>query len=219
MGSLNELTIHGASEDLEELLKRVEERLDDGWKKDFEVERRLDQVTVRSSHSFPFSCSAKGHRPAVVLLLSTKGPNKLYVSTIVPLEKREITENEYNFILAEFQSRFVTPAGEGMNVETKLARKRVMLEQYLSPEATRRLRTFSASGNRAILQPDDRKRWNDFTIQSYLDGTVVDPAILDAWLEENGWSEDSRCELLGEYEAARSLLAAYDEERHEKCLP
>jgi hypothetical protein len=221
MGSRNELTICGERHDLEELLRRVEERIDkdDDWKREFEVERRLDQVTAHRSHSFPFSCSAKGSRPAVILLLSTKGPNKLYVSTIVPLEKRELTEDKYNIILAEFQSRFLSPASAGMEVEVKLATKRVMLEQYLSLDATTRLRTFAASANRTILQASDRKRWKDFIVQLHLDGTVLDTAMLDAWLQENGWSEDSRRELVSEYEAARSLLAAYDEERHEKCLP
>jgi hypothetical protein len=44
------------------------------------------------------------------------------------------------------------------------------------------------------------------------DESLFDPAWLDEWLQQQGWPEDTRCQLVGEYEAARSLLSAYDEE-------
>jgi hypothetical protein len=42
--------------------------------------------------------------------------------------------------------------------------------------------------------------------------SLFDPALLDEWLQQEGWPEDTRRQLVGEYEAARSLLLTYDEE-------
>src|SRR5437588_164415 len=82
----------------------------------------------------------------------------------------------------------------------------------LSPDAVRLLRAFSTSANRAGLHPNDRRRWNAFLIRVHQDESLFDPALLDEWLQQEGWPEETRGQLVGEYEAARSLLSAYDEE-------
>ena len=49
--------------------------------------------------------------------------------------------------------------------------------------------------------------------------TAPDPVPRPQWLAEVGWPEDRRQHLVCEYESSQSILAAYDEERLEKCLP
>jgi hypothetical protein len=212
MKTTNELTIRGERTDLERLLGRVEALLGDGWKRDRQAEGRLGRRGAPTPFGFCFSCTAKADRPAAGLWVHARGPNELYVSNIVPLEKQELGEEEYNRLLAEFEREFIRPAAAEVGVETEIVQHRLTLEHDLSPEAVRLLRSFSTSANRACLHPTDRRRWNAFLVRAHHDGSFFDPASLDEWLQQEGWPEDTRCQLVGEYEAARSLLSAYDEE-------
>jgi hypothetical protein len=131
---------------------------------------------------------------------------------VVPLEKQQLSEEESHGLLAEFERDFLGPAAAEVGVETEVVPHRLTLEHDLSPEAVRRLRAFSASANRNCLHPTDRRRWNAFLVRVHRDESLFDPGLLDEWLQQEGWPEDARSQLVGEYEAAQSLLSAYDEE-------
>ena len=212
MRTTSELTIRGERPHLERLLARVEALLRDGWKRDREAEERLGRRGALRPWAYCFSCTAKADRPAAGFWVHARGPNELYVSNVVPLEKQELSEEEYNRLLADFEREFLGPAAAEGGVETEVVQHRLTLEHDLSPEAVRLLRAFSTSANRQCLQPNDRRRWNAFLVRVHQDESLFDPALLDEWLQQEGWPEDVRCQLVGEYEAARSLLLAYDEE-------
>ena len=212
MRTTNELTIRGERTHLEGLLARVEALLRDGWKRDREAEERLGRRGAPRPWAYCFSCTARGDRPAAGLWVHARGPNELYVANVVPLEKRELGEEESNRLLAEFEREFLRPAAAEVGVETEVVHRRPTLEHDLSPEAVRLLRAFSASANRTSLHPNDRRRWNAFLVRVHQDESLFDPALLDEWLQQEGWPENTRCQLLAEYDAARSLLLTYDEE-------
>lgn len=212
MKTTNEITMRGERPRLERFLARVETLLGNGWKRDREAEKQLGQHGIRGSWDCCFSCTATAARPAASLLVHARGPTELYVSTVIPLEKGTLTEEEANGLLAEFERDYLHPAATETGVETEVVQHRRTVEDDLSPEAVRLLRTFSASANRASLPPNDRRRWNAFLVRVHQDESVFDPALLDAWLQQEGWPEATRCQLVEEYEAARSLLLAYDEE-------
>jgi hypothetical protein len=212
MKTTNELTIRGERTHLERLLTRVEARFRDGWKRDRQAEERLARHSVRGPWDYCFSCTATADRPAASLLVHARGPNELYVSTVIPLEKQKLSEEESNRLLVDFEREFLGPAAAEVGVKTEIVEHRRALEHDLSPEAVRLLRAFSASASRACLQPNDRRRWNAFLVRVHRDESLCDLALLDEWLQREGWPENTRCHLVGEYEAARSLLSAYDEE-------
>jgi hypothetical protein len=212
MKSTTELTIRGERADLERLLARVGTLLRDGWKRDRRAEERLGRHGVRGPWDYCFTCTALADRPPAGLWVHARSPNELYVSTVVPLEKQKLSQEESNRLLAEFEREFLGPAAAEVGAKTEIVQHRRTLEHDLSSEAVRLLRAFSASANRASLHPKDRPRWNAFLVRVHRDESLIDLALLDEWFQQAGWPEATRCHLVGEYEAARSLLSAYDEE-------
>jgi hypothetical protein len=219
MRLLNELTIRGAAPQLARLLAALERPLASGWRRDFEAESRLSGLGLPAGRTRCFACTAEGNRPAAALWLEARGGETLYVANIVPIGKRELSDDEYNQILADFHSRVLQPARDGLAIQTALTHNRVTPEAYLSPEAVHRLKAFSDPANKSSPHDDDCQRWREFIIQTHIEGADFDPLLLDQWLAEAGWPEDQRHHLVCEYESSHSLLAAYDEERLEKCLP
>jgi hypothetical protein len=212
MRTSKELVIRGKRSDLERMLDRVEARLGEGWKRDREAENRLGQAGVRGPWDVCFSCTAKGDRPAAGLWVHPRGLDELSVSNVVPRDRQQLSEDENNRLLAEFEREFLRPVASEVGVETEVVEHRLTLEEDLSAEAVRLLRAFSASANRAGLHPNDRRRWNAFLVRAHQDESFFDPALLDEWLQQEGWPEATRSQLVEEYEAARSLLVVYDEE-------
>jgi hypothetical protein len=208
----NELRIRGEPPQLERLLARVEALLHDGWKRDRQAEERGSRHGTRGPWDYCFSCTAKAGRPAAGFWVHAGGSNELYVAHVLPLEKQRLSEDESYRVLAEFEQEFLGPAAAEVGAETSLVQNRHTLEHELSREAARLLRAFSESANRKGLDPNDRQRWNAFLVRVHQDDALFDTALLDEWLREEDWPEDTRRQLLGEYEAARSLLLAYDEE-------
>jgi hypothetical protein len=216
MKTTTELTMRGERIHLERLLARVEPLLRDGWFRDRQAEEQLGRHGVRGPWDHCFSCTALADRPAACLLVHARGPGELYISTVIPLEQQRLTEEEANRLLEEFEREFLGPAAAEVGVDTEIVERRPTVENDLSAEAVRLLRAFSASANRAELQPTDRRRWQAFLIRVHQEESVFDPALLDEWLQQEGWAEDTRRQLLGEYETARSLLLAYDEEAQKR---
>jgi hypothetical protein len=212
MKTTTELTIRGERANLERLLARVEALVRNGWKRNRQAEERLGQHGVRSPWDYCFSCTATADRPAAALWVHARGPNELSVSHVIPLEKQKLTEEESKRLLVEFEREVIGPAAAEVGVETEVVQHRLTLENDLSPEAVRLLQAFSASANRTNLHPNDRRRWNAFLVRVHQDESLFDLALLDEWLQQEGWPEHTRRQLVEEYETGRSLLLAYDEE-------
>ncbi len=219
MRSENQLIIRGSGPQLARLLETLDQTLVDGWRRDNEAESRLRGLGLPSRSTRCFACTAEGRRPAAALWLGPHGANELYVTDIVFLGKRERSDDDCNLVLADFDAQVLQPARNGLAIETAMIRNRVTPATYLSSEAFRRLTSFSAAANKSSLQPTDCQRWRQFILQSHVEGATLDMQLLDEWLNESGWPEEQRHHLISEYETVRSVLAGYDEERLQKCLP
>jgi hypothetical protein len=200
------------------LLERLEQPQAPGWRRYAEAESRLRALGLLGGDRC-FSCTAEGRRPAAAVWLQPRGEGELFVSNVVPLERRELSDAEYHLILGEFASQLLRAASSGLDVQTELTHRRVTLEAQLSHEGARRLKAFSETANRALLHQEDRRRWRDFIVQAHVEGADFDSPLLERWLADQGWPQEQRQHLVEEYETSRSVLAAYDEERVEKCLP
>src|SRR5262249_40813611 len=164
------------------------------------------------SRSYCSACTAKAGVPTAGFWVHARSPEEWYISHVVPLEKPELSAEESHGLLTEFEREFLAPAAAEVGVNTEGVPHRLTLEDDLSPEALRRLRAFSTSADRTALHSDDRRRWNAFLVRVHQDQSLFDPAWLDEWLQQQEWPEDTRSQLVSEYEEARSLLSAYDEE-------
>jgi hypothetical protein len=151
------------------------------------------------------------------LWLQARNPEEWYVSNIVPLGKHNLSDEEYNQVLGEFESRFLEPLSRGSAVRPEILPARTRLEDYLSPEAARLLRAFSAA-NCTSLHASDRQRWQQFLVRAHQEESIMDAAFLEEWLASEGWPEEARANLAREYESARQLLWSYDEEQR-RAMP
>jgi hypothetical protein len=213
MRALNDLVIRGPSPEVAAFLCRLEGSLVGGWRRDRALEARLHGMGVGGDAAFCFSCDDAPGRQAAALWLQARGPEEWYVSNIVPLGRHTLSDEEYNRILGEFESRFLEPLSCSSAVHSEILPARTRLEDYLFAETARLLRAFSAAANRTALHPSDRQRWQQFLVRAHREGSPMDALFLDEWLASEGWPEEARGELARAYETARSLLAGYDEEQ------
>lgn len=90
------------------------------------------------------------------------------------------------------------------------------LEQWLSPAAAEKLRSFSSCINKGTgaSLPQDRERWNDFVLSVYQDRSNLDASILRRWLVEvEDWPPEVADQLAVEYHNGRELLAFAEGQR------
>jgi hypothetical protein len=211
MRALNDLVIRGASPDVAELLQRLESRLTDGWRRDHKLESRLRSMGGGKG-AFCFCSPEHPERPAAALWLQARSPKEWYVANIVPLGKKDLSDDQYNQLLDEFEQRFLKPLSSGTSVQSEILQPRTRLEDYLSPEATQLLRAFSATASRTQLHPSDQQRWRHFLVRAHQDESAMDAEVLKEWLTGEGWPPKVSAQLADEYKSARQLLWSYDEE-------
>jgi len=213
MRALNDLVIRGPHPEVAAFLQHLEAALGGGWRRDRDLEARLHGMGAGRDGAFCFSCGEAPGRPAAALWLQARGPEEWYVSNIVALGRHTLSDEEYNHILSEFESRFLEPLSRGSAVRPEILPARTRLEDYLFPETARLLRAFSAAANRTALHSSDKQRWQVFLVRAHQEESLMDAAFLEEWLASEGWAKEARAELAREYESARQLLWSYDEEQ------
>jgi hypothetical protein len=209
----NELIVRGDPSEVAKLVERIESVPQNGWKREPEVEQRLKSMGAASQGAFCFSWQGGTGSPPASLFLHKRGLSELSVSNIVAKERRALSDEEYNEILAEFEQDILKPHSAGIGVETIVIPPLARLEASLSPEALRRLKSFSSKANKAVPHPLDWQRWDQFLVQIHQDGSLLDEVELAMWLVDQGWTEPQFGRFLERFRTGRSLLTAYDEER------
>ena len=212
MRKVNDLEVVGNPADLDELMRRVEVRPDDRWRRARELEERLRQIPSMMSPWYYFSTDEGVGLPAATLSFEKWSSNQLVVHRIIPTERRPLTVAEYNDLLENFASRVIRPAADGLDVVIRMILPEERLERSNRGRALKELREFSRIADHEELAPSDWLRWKRFVIKSHLKGSL-DAEELDWWLERNGWPERTRHQLVEAFKSDLSFLAEYDEER------
>ena len=90
-------------------IAEMERSLPAGWMRDKVAEART-QVFANSSKriTYCFKCTRDKERPAAMLVL-TQRPNTFYVSNVIPGERHQLENAEYNAILEEFYAKVFKP--------------------------------------------------------------------------------------------------------------
>jgi hypothetical protein len=198
-----------------EFISSIEEHLSGGWHRDSNEEIKL-LTSVPGNKFYCFTCAQKGNRQAAKLLLTHPariGTSWLYASNIIPQKIRELTIDQYNYILSEFHNRFAKPTADSIGIALELSSPEQTVENWLSPESAKLLRRFSSAANKSTGSghPMDRQRWCDFLIGIHRAGENPDSGLLERWLtEEEKWPDDTAFELVCEYEFAQDLLKRFD---------
>lgn len=213
MKRFRNLTISGGASDLHDLILKVSQALPPNWKHDTDAEQRLKEISGSRTEGFAFARDADAVIPATGLLLMLEG-DRLWVPNIVPRESGQISIDQYNSILTEF-SNVIEPFLRGRNdLQKEMTSEQVGITEWVSPAADL-LKRFSTLANMATgsSHPLDFRRWASFIIRTHREGSELYPDALRQWLVEAlGWSLERADKLTLEYEFARQLLAAYDQD-------
>ena len=218
MKVFRDLKIEGSSDKLQQVLQKVIEAIannvDGSWHRDEETEAKINSVPKFDSKLYGFSCSESEKRRESNLWLSHAfEENRLSVSNIIPKKIKELSYDEYNYILEEFSDRFLIPATKNLEVEVTLTEAEIDLKKLIKPETVELLHKFSEEGDRFEKRyiPLNKKDWYIFLVEAHKNRASLNGEILERWLkEEEGWSEDIASNLVEEYQFARTILDYYE---------
>lgn len=162
----------------------------------------------------------------------TKG--ELRVGNIVPLEKSELSIDEYNTVLLKFYDDVIKPYKE---CGTKLSILQPNDDIFdptsvISEIALKKLQLFCSAANKSTgsSHPCDQERWFDFICQTVDDGKMFDYSTLASFLQDEtywgkkpdsfigvmgsfAWDEEQAYELATEYENLCEVLSYYKKTR------
>ncbi len=197
------------------MVDAVEQSLNEGWRRDFDAERRLKERSIGDDAIYCFACEADGRRAAARLFLKQQGVGTFLVTNIIPSQSGQLSHAQYNAILEEFHDDFVVPAAKRFGVRVRMTADQQGLDAWLSQEAIERLEAFSTLANRTTgsTQSHDRDRWFSFLLKTHEEESRLDPAMLTHWLESQFWDPDIARDLAVEYQRGRDLLAFADAHR------
>ncbi len=219
MDIFQELVVKGSPGGLSSFVGHLKLPGDSGWSRRPDLEKELSAMSPGEPESPCFSVPERGGRPAAYLWLAFRDghPDEMYVPNVVPCDSAlRLSHEEYNAIVGEFFRVVAMPTAEKAHVSVALSKALFQVEDFVSPDTAKRLRSFSRLANRSTgsSHPNDQRRWFDFITAAHLEAASLDSHMLGRWLhEEEGWSDERATQLAIEYETGRALLAHHDNGR------
>lgn len=160
--------------------------------------------------------------------------NEINVGNIIPVEKNELTIDEYNSILTKFYEDVVKPYRKN-NMDLEIVYQNndsFEPTSVISEESLRKLKSFCNSANKSTgsSHPCDRERWFEFICQTVDDGKMFDSTTLANFLQDENywgkkpdgfigvmgsyaWDEEHAYELASEYENLCEFLKYYKKQK------
>lgn len=159
---------------------------------------------------------------------------QLRVDNIVPLEKNQLSIDEYNSVLKFFYNEIIKPYKERhFDIEISQVTDDIFDPRtVISEEALNKLKVFCAAANKSTgaSHPCDRERWFDFICQTVDDDRIFDQDTLAKFLQDESywgkreegflgamgafaWDEEHAWQLASEYESACEILQYYKRTR------
>lgn len=202
-----ELTVRGLSPALERLGDVIQEHLPAHWLRDKAKEQENTRMFGDRS-LLVFERDGSGGLPASGVAMLTDG-EKAEVVNIVPLEKSQLSVQEYNAVLVELTTSAIQPAAVALGLKCELTDDLKPFTAWVSPAAGDALRRFSILANHGTGSAHtlDRERWFAFLLHCHQDRCELDTDMLQRWLmEQGGWTFERASDLAIEYEFGRGLL-------------
>lgn len=205
MKTFRELQIAVDVANTEKLMAAIDAALTNGW-----TLKEATEDPVGGWHAY-YVCDARGERPKALLAIYRKDDRSLYVSNIVPAETSELTHDQYNLVLMDFHNNILRKLATNFPVAILATGDQRRIEDLLSADAFKALKTFSTLANRSTgsAHPMDRDRWYAFLIVVLRENSPLNTTDLLRWLTEiENWPERTAHDLVIEFEFAKGLLAA-----------
>ena len=217
MQKVNDLVIRGRHGEIAKLVERIERiernHMVADWERDLDAEKKLNaglDPAIPGAYCFQL---ATGPLRPVSLILGRRGWDELHVSSLITRDRKPLSDVEYNRTLGDFYANVLIPMSVGTKIVSEMNPPRFLMHEYLSLKAMNRLEDFSLSSNKETIHIPDWTKWNRFVIQAHRDDAYLSDEDLDYWLMSDGFSQEDRQSLLGEFESGRTLLRTYDEEQ------
>ena len=156
------------------------------------------------------------------------------VGNIVPLQKDQLSIEEYNKVLDLFYEEIIHPNEMKLQGIKIIGPESDLFDplKFISQEALEKLKRFCCAANKSTgsSHPSDEKRWFDFICQTVDDGLTFDYDTLyrflmdeEYWGEKEAgflgcmgnfaWDESHAMELASEYDSYVRILKYYKEKK------
>jgi hypothetical protein len=147
--------------------------------------------------------------PSAALYLFNKDSNTWYIANIIPTDLSELTHDQYNKILLNFQEFVVEPAIKASKIDIEVTKDQISIADLAGEEVEKSLINFSTYANKSTGSSNsfDRKRWFKFLVLANQSGVILSSDIIVKTLIELGWSEERAYELGIEFNFANDLLS------------
>lgn len=213
MKVFKDLYIYGDQYSVETFFEQIYNKLPRDWEKSKQADKLKDYLLITySGRLLP--------KAMVSLNYSLCQEKKcLKIGNIVPIDKSQLTMEEYNKILDLFLSEVVIPYCEkDMHLKYKVSETDIFDPLvYISNLSLKKLIIFciNANKNTGSAHPCDEERWFDFICQTVNDDRVLPSEKLKQFLmdtdywEKKGtksWDEKIAEELTSQYEICVDIL-------------
>jgi len=208
MKEYRDLTISGTRERLIATVADIENALNDGWKrnKQIEVEGRARAGLKPAQLRFCFTCTPTTSRKGALLVLMSNPEDNLCLTNIVPDELGRLTHDEFNYILEEFLQKFARPAAARTGVTIETSSGVVTIDDWFSTETAEKLRRFLELSRGSKSRPEDDELWKAFLVSAHREDAKVHGELLRRWLEEDAGCKYYADELASDYQRSQEIL-------------
>lgn len=228
MKTYRELYFRGTPTDLEKFLCDIKSFSTEKWRFGKEDRYGLEWIY------FDYLGDAVDNARVCITAGRYISSGELNVSNIVPLEKNQLSVDEYNAVLQKFYDDIIKPYKQiNHNLDIPQPSDDVFdPKTVITEEALRKLEAFCNGANKSTgsSHPSDQERWFDFICQTVDDGQMFDYSTLAEFLQDEtywgtkdsdflgvmghfAWGEDQAYQLASEYENACILLEYYKRTR------
>jgi len=209
MKCIQELIIEIPSNSYEAFFNRVEKGLNSKWRRDNDNEREINKNAFGQYYVFYSPETVNNHKVRLFFICSSAG---VKVANIVPKDVSELTIEEYNAILNEFNNSFIKPVAKHLGYNIIISSDKKTLNDILKTKKAREaLISFSDYSNKTTgtAHPCDRERWYNFVTIAFRANDKPDSHYLKGWFIENGWEPEKASDIIIEFEQEWGILEYY----------
>lgn len=224
MKTYRELYFRGTKKQLSEFVDKIGKYAIGNWKLEKQSEQWKDYLI------FEYIGTHVDKARVSIYLGDGIAKGELNVGNIVPMEKNQLSVDEYNVVLMKFYNDVIKPFKES---GTELSVSQPSDDIFdpisvISETALKKLKKFCSAANKSTgsSHPCDQERWFDFICQTVDDGRMFDYSTLASFLHDEAywgkksdnfidvmgsyaWDEEHACELASEYESLCGVLLYY----------
>ncbi len=198
------LYIKANASEMESLIARLQANPAQLWQRAMEREKPLSLIGEKA---YCFEHQESEGLAAAGLGIFQKDTNTWHVPNVIPLDKNQLSIDEYNALLLDFKN-FIEPTLTICSISYELTPDEKSIESIVGRDAALLLQQFSILANKSTgsSHPLDQKRWFDFLLAVNDRHHELNTGLLVRTLMEQGWSREMAEHLAEEYELAEELL-------------